>query len=105
MIPVFYLEAWQEIYAYFNEVLSVKFVIVEPFTNAMEDSRLGDNSRVFVGTVAENVEAQKVKRRANFRPFWKAILSSTMSQFIATTVMGFWQVLHWGLYRSFILFS
>ncbi len=74
-IPVCYSKAGQEIYAYFNEAISVKFVIVEPFTNAMEDSRLGDNSRVFVGTVAENVEAQNIKRRANFRPFWEAMLS------------------------------
>lgn len=62
-------------YAYFSGVRSVKFVIVEPFTNAGEDSRLGDNSRVSVGTVAENVEAENIKRRANFRPLPKAMLN------------------------------
>lgn len=60
-------------YAYFDGVTSVKFVIVEPFTNAREDSWLGDNAKVSVGTVAENVEAQKNKRRANLSPFPKAI--------------------------------
>ena len=60
-------------YAYFNGVTPVKFVIVEPFTNAREDSWLGDNSNVSVGTVAENVEAQNKQRRANLSPFSKAI--------------------------------
>ena len=93
-------------YAYFNGVISVKFVVVEPFTNAMEDSRLGDNSRLSVGTVAENVEAENTKRRANLRPLPKAMLSSTMSRFIATTTRAYWQSLHWDfiVYRSFILF-
>ena len=69
-------------YAYFSGVRSVKFVIVEPFTNATEDSRLGDNSRVSVGTVAENVEAENIKRRAHVRPLPKAMLSLTTSQLL-----------------------
>lgn len=60
-------------------------MIIEPVTNAEEDSRLGDNSRFCVGTVAENVEAENIKRRVNFTTASKAILSPTMSQLSATT--------------------
>ena len=81
--------------AYFNWVTAVKFVITEAFTNALEDSRLGDSSRVCVGTVAENVEAENIKIRAIFRPFPKAMLSPTMSRAIATTMSDYWQILHW----------
>ena len=63
-------------WAYFSWVISVKFVIIEAFTNALEDSWLGDSSRVCVGTVAENVDAENVKRRANCRTFSKAISES-----------------------------
>ncbi len=77
-------------YAYFNGVMSVKFVIVEPFTNATDDSRLGDKLKVSVGTVAENVETENIKRRANFRPSAKAILSSIMLRVIVTTVTDYW---------------
>ena len=66
-------------YAYFNGLTSVQFVIVEPFTNAREDSSLGDNSKVSVATAAENVEVQNIKRRAHFSPFSKAMLHSKMS--------------------------
>ena len=64
-------------------------MIIEPFTNAVEDSRLGKSSRVCVGTVAENVETENIKRRANFRPFPKAMLNSIMSEFIANDYEGF----------------
>ena len=96
MTPLYYSRAWQDMYAYFNGVTSVKYVIVEPFTNAREDSWLGDNSKVSVGTAAEKVEAQNMKRRASFSPFSKAMLRSTMSRFILTTIQGYWQILHWG---------
>ena len=73
MTPVCCSKARQDMYAYLNGVTSVKFVIDEPFTDAREDSSLGDNAKVSVGTVAENVEAQNNKRRANLSPFSKAI--------------------------------
>lgn len=82
-------------YAYFNGLTPVTFVIVELFIKATEDPRLGDNSRVSVGTVAEKVEVQNTRRRANFRPLSKAMLDSTMSLTIVTTVKGYWQILHW----------
>ena len=91
-------------YAYFSGVRSVKFVIVEPFTNAREDSRLGDNSRVSVGTVAENVEAENINRSANVRPLPKAMLNITTSRVIVTTGRDYWQILHWGFCRPYILF-
>lgn len=61
-------------YSYFDRLTSVQFVLVEPFTNAREDSWLGDNSKVSVATAAENVEVQHIKRRAHFSPFSKAML-------------------------------
>ena len=64
-------------------------MIIEPFTNAVEDSRLGNNSRVCVGTVAENVETENIKRRANFKPFRNAMLNSTMSRVITNDYKGF----------------
>ena len=85
--------------AYFNWVTAVKFVTIEAFTNPLEDSRLGDSPRVCVGTVAENVDAENIKIRANFRPFPKAILSPTMSRAIAMTMSDHWQMLHWRLCR------
>ena len=90
MIPLCCSKAGQDMYAHFNRVMSVKFVIVEPFTNATEVSRLGDNSRVSVGTVAENVETENIKRSADFRHFSKAILSSTVLRVVATTLRDYW---------------
>ena len=78
MIALFRSKAGQDMQAYFKGVMSVKFVMIDPFTNAVEDSRLGNNFRVCVGTIAENVETGNIKRRANFRPCRKAMLRPIM---------------------------